>query len=225
MSIALLVITDGRVDCIERTIASLRETIGLSAFSDQWIYDDSADPQHREWLVNTFPEFHILWHPGGRQGFGGAIRAAWGWLGQLSTADHVFHSEDDFVYLRDPDLAAMANVLDRHPYIVQLALRRQPWNEAERAAGGIVEQHPDDYADCGDDGNSWLEHRKFFTTNPSLYRRSLLAEGWPDGVHSEGRFGIELLERHPDWRFAFWGSRDSGEAVEHIGHQRVGVGY
>jgi hypothetical protein len=118
----------------------------------------------------------------------------------------------------------MAAVLNEQRHLVQLVLRRQPWNAEERAAGGIVEQHPDDYQDATDGTNYWLEHRRFFSTNPSLYHRSLLTRSWPDGEHSEGMFTHDLL-RDETLRFAFWGARDSGEWVTHIGRERVGTGY
>jgi hypothetical protein len=119
----------------------------------------------------------------------------------------------------------MALVLDHHPDLVQLALRRQPWNPEEQAAGGIVEQHPDDYTEREWRGHRWLAHRRFFTTNPSLYRTDLIrTEEWPDVEHSEGMFTHQLLA-DPLVSFGFWGARDSGEWCTHIGHQRVGTGY
>lgn len=225
MTIALLVITDGRKDCITRTIPSALEQLDDRLVTERWIYDDSGDSAHRAWLADTFPRFQLVWHPAGRQGFGGAIREAWHILRARSNEPFVFHLEDDFTFNRTVDLPAMLGVLVDHPHLVQLALRRQPWNPQECAAGGIVEQHPHDYIDRTDGTNHWLEHRRFFTTNPSLYRRSLCHEGWPDVEHSEGHFGIDLLAKHPDWRFGFWGARDSGEWVTHIGHQRNGTGY
>lgn len=224
MTVALLVVTDGRRDYITQTIPSALESF-QGPLSELWIYDDSGDADHRLWLVEMFPGFHVFWHPDGRQGFGGAVREAWAFLRRRSDAEHIFHLEDDFVFARPVDLTRMADVLDAHPDLVQLALRRQPWNDAERSAGGIVEQHPADYTERTEGAHRWLEHRRFFTTNPSLYRRSLLDEGWPGGGDSEGRFGVGLLVRHPDWRFGFWGARDSGEWVTHIGHERVGIGY
>lgn len=227
--IALLVMTDGRRDCIELTVASAREMLA-GPITEMVIHDDSGDPEYAAWLDSDPFAFYdtpcTVVHTPGRSGFGGAIRSAWNHLRLHSQAPYVFHLEDDFTFNRPVDLVAMISVLDANPHLVQLALRRQPWNEQERAAGGIVEQHPDDYTDVFEYGERWLEHRRFFTTNPSLYRRSLIEHhDWPDGAHSEGRFGINLLEQHPDWRFAYWGARDSGEWCTHIGRERVGTGY
>ena len=97
------------------------------------------------------------------------------------------------------------------------------------AAGGIVEQHPDAYADMVGGDLSWLEHGLFWTTNPCLYRWDLLAFGWPDsrrGVYSETTFHQRLGEAgSPPNRYAYWGARDSGVWVQHIGYRRVGSGY
>lgn len=223
MTIVLLVMTDGRMECIARTIPAALEHLH-GPITQRIIFDDSNDSEYRRWLTDQFPSFEMMYNPAGRQGFGGAIRTAWERLSLASTDGFVFHLEDDFVFRRHVDLEGMMRVLEDRPHLVQLALRRQPWNDDERAAGGIVEQHPNDYADCFDDDYAWLEHRRFFTTNPSLYRRSLCAEGWPDGQQSEGMFTHRLLT-DPALRFGFWGDRGSGEWCEHIGYERTGVGY
>jgi hypothetical protein len=220
--VILLVMTDGRDDVLAETLDVAAANVPHTRLV---VHDDTGDIEHRSWLAHAYRHLQPDVIGGDvRRGFGGAIRAAWQHLATLPEP-WVAHIEDDFLLDRPVDWVGMANVLTTHPHLVQLALRRQPWNPDEEAAGGIVEQHPDDYLDCTDGPHRWLEHTRFFTTNPSLYRRSLCDLGWPDGANSEGRFGINLLQHHPDWRFGFWGARDSGEWCRHIGHQRVGVGY
>lgn len=221
--ILLLVMTDGRRDCIAQATPSALANLH-GEITHRVIHDDSGDPEYRAWLADTFPQFDV-WHTPRRRGFGEAIRNAWRLI-CYDPADYsyVAHVEDDFTFNRAVNLDAMARVLDARPHLVQLALRRQPWNDNERAAGGIVEQHPDDFAAVDDGEHRWLEHRRFFTTNPSLYRRSLCSTEWPAGKNSEGRFTHPLL-RDSAVRFGYWGARDSGEWVTHIGHERVGVGY
>jgi hypothetical protein len=214
--------TDGRDDVLADTIELAAANVPHSRLV---IHDDTGDNQHRFWLAEKYRHLHpnvIGGHQ--RSGFGGAIRNAWTYL-QAVPEPFVVHVEDDFLLTRKVDWIAAANVLVANPHLVQLALRRQPWNPEEEAAGGIVEQHPDDYTEREWEGYQWLEHTRFFTTNPSIYRRTLCDFGWPDGENSEGRFGIGLLEHNPSWRFGFWGSRDSGEWCQHIGHERVGHGY
>jgi hypothetical protein len=221
--ILLCVITDGRRDCIVNTIPSaLKHLDGY--ISRKVIYDDSGDKEHRAWLAEQFADFEIVWAPNGRQGFGGAIRYLWLWLTANTDEPYVSHLEDDFTFRRRVDLRAQMDVLREHPNFVQIALRRQAWNAAEKAAGGVIEQDPHAYVEVCDGFNVWLEHRKFFTTNPSLYCRGLCERGWPDGPESEGRFTALRLE-DPDVRFAYWGSRASDEWVTHIGTERHGSGY
>lgn len=220
--ITLLVMTDGRDELLARTLPIAAEHVPYERLV---IHDDTGDVAHRLMLADTYRAFGAQVIGGSqRRGFGGAIAAAWRHVADAPNP-FVVHLEDDFLLGRHFDWADLADTLVRHPHLVQLALRRQPWNAEEAAAGGIVERHPSDYADCSDAGGAWLEHTRFFTTNPSIYRRSLCAEGWPTGPGSEGRFGIELLQRHPTWRFGFWGARGSGEWCEHIGVDRVGTGY
>lgn len=229
--ITLLVMTDGRRDCIAETIPSALASLS-GPITDRVIHDDSGDPDYRAWLADQFPTFTLIGAQSGRSGFGGAIASAWAWLVANSSTQFVFHLEDDFIFNRIVNLEAMADVLVRHSHITQMALRRQPWNDDERAAGGIVEQHPDDYREVAGlhgypvgDHLAWLEHRRFFTTNPSLYRTELCRRGWPTASNSEGRFSIDLFAHDPLLRSGFWGARDSGEWVTHIGRDRVGSGY
>jgi hypothetical protein len=196
------------------------------------MYDDTGDTQYREALAQTYPEFtHI--NAGPRQGFGGAIANAWSQVYRFSHADHVFHLEGDFTFNRDVDLGAMRQTLVDHPDLAHMALRRQAWAPEEIAAGGVVEMHPDAYTDVFVDvlDRSWLEHRLFFTTNPSLIRMSLIRRGWPDVPQSERRFTEYLLrEGTPEVpgeqvRFGYWGSRTDEPWVHHIGTERIGKGY
>ena len=213
-----LVMTDGRSDCIRRTIPQAEEQL-LGPIAAKVIHDDSGDPEYRAWLEGEFPSFTVIGGPE-RRGFGGAIQSAWSFC-RVLPGQYVFHLEDDFSLEREVDLTAMREVLDSHPYLVQLALLRQAVNESERAAGGVIEQHPDEYERKSWDGHAWLEHQLFFTTNPSLYRVSLCGRGWPDGSRSEGIFGVQLFAEQPKFRCGFWGE---GVSVRHFG-ERQGVGY
>lgn len=196
MTVCLLLIHDGRHDYLERTLASAQER--LPAFDQRVIVDDSR---------------HEL-------GFAGAIRHGWD---QIET-DWVFHLEGDFTFNGNVPVAAMIELLERRSHLAQVALKRQPWNDEEKAAGGIVELHPDDFTERTDGHAVWTEHRRFFTTNPSVYSARLCRRGWPQQPHSEGVFTHQLL-RDPRLRFAFWGAKHAPPLVEHIGAVRAGVGY
>lgn len=228
--IDVLIITDGRRDCVHRAASSARVSL-VGDIGQWWVYDDTGDPDHAAWLRGLFPHANVFQHPDGRQGFGGAIAYAWSELAAGSDASHIFHLEDDFTFNRDIPVDKMAVVLDSCPEIVQMALRRQPWNDAEKAAGGVVELQPDEFHDAflaTHHGSrfDWLEHQLFWTTNPSLIRRQhIIDHPWPNVEQSEGIYTRQLLDHDPDYRFGYWGARDSGEWVHHIGDRRAGTGY
>ena len=220
MKVTLLVMTDGRRECIDRAIPAVSEQIDAS-FAHRVIHDDSADDSYREWLTERFPGFTII---GGRErrGFAAAIQAAWAHVIEVGD-DYVFHLEDDFLLRRAVSLRRMKQVLGCHPYLTQMALLRGPVNTAERRAGGVIAQHPHDYETVRWGEFSWREHRRFWTTNPSLYPTAICHRGWPGGPHSEGLFSLKLFNSDPVLRAAFWG--ECGEYVEHIGDTRAGTGY
>lgn len=199
MNVCLLLIGDGREDYRDRTIASAKEML----------------PEFKR-LVEIDDSDHEL-------GFAGAIQE--GWRQVLETgADWVFHLEADFTFERPVPIDRMAAVLKRHPKIAQVCLKRQPWNDAEKAAGGIVEANPDAYTQHVEKGDIFTTHRACFSTNPCLYPAALCHQGWPQVEHSEGIFTHRLLEDE-ECRFAFWGAKFDEPMVTHIGEERVGNGY
>lgn len=229
--IASVIIGDGRDKYLRQCIGSLGQLYG--PISEQWMYDDSGDDEYRRSLERRYPRWKHI-NGGERQGCAGAFQQVWKQIAERTRARFIFLIEQDFRFIRPIDLTSMAAVLDDRPYLAEIALLRQPWNSAEKAAGGIVEMHPDWYVDIHNShGLHWLEHRSF-TTNPCLFRRSLLDVPWPDsrpGMYSEGIFSSIIHEKGtPEVpgnrvRCAYWGKRGSGPWVEHIGHERIGRGY
>jgi len=223
--IAVLIITDGRVNVLKRTIASFEEQVS-GPIIERFIYDDSGNQGLRDLIQKRHPNYSLIGHPTGeRQGFGGAIRTAWSALRAESIADFVFHLEDDFTFNRPVDLEDFMGVLKQRPALAQLACVRQAWNPAEKEAGGVRELHPDWYTSHLDrHGRSWLEQGHFFTTNPSLYRRQLIDMfDWPDTDQSEGFFSS--MCRQGGFSFGYWGEMSDEPLVHHIGEHRYGIGY
>lgn len=215
--VALLTISD-RPDLLEATLES------LAAALDR----DAGD------LLGAFTGHVHVDDRDHRLGFAGAIREGWRRLRELSWAEvpaYVLHVEDDWRFDQRVPLARMAELLDWRPNVAQVALLRGPVNDTERAAGGLVEQWPREYrqgylADpfAGDlNPLPYLEHGLYFTTNPSLYRMSLVnAHDWPTGAGSERRFTERLL--NAGYRFACLGNGDPW--VTHTGDdRREGKGY
>lgn len=220
MTIALLLMTDGRTEYIHQTISSANSML-KGPITERWMHDDSGDEGYRQWLRSQFPAFtHI--GEGPRRGFGGAYSFAWKTLLAKSTASFIFGLEDDFTFNREISLEDMAKVLDDNPHIYQMALRRQAWNQEEIRAGGVIERWPDDFEEVKQEGLVWLEHRRWYTTNPNLCRRSLLEREWPITKDAEGHFGISLFAEGPTVRCGYWGQKTDSAWVEHIGRQRKG---
>jgi hypothetical protein len=222
--IALLLIGDGRDE--------LREQTCMSFLSQVYGY-------RLGYVVEVDDRQH-------RMGFGGAIRTGWHYLamalrdasleGTPPPFDYVFHLEEDWLFLEAIDLRWLAAMLagsatpkrSALPTLAQAALKRGPVNSVERKAGGLVEQWPEEYADSGTitpeaGGVPYLTHRLFFTTNPSLYRASLMTLGWPEGPASERAFTELLLSL--GYSFGYYGAREHPPTVEHLGAVRTGLGY
>jgi len=222
MRLLLLVMSDGRREYLERTMLSLG---GILADVEHWvIHEDSGDPADAKWAAGKFPGWRVH-ATGARSGFGGAIRSAWDLIrADYPDATHVLHWEGDFTLNRPVEVRDMCAVLDDRPHLAQMALRRQAWNAEEIAAGGIIERWPGDFIEIKYGHTVWLEHRRWFTTNPCVYRAGLLDGGWPDGAESEGHFSAEVFA-DTEMRAGYWGARDEAPWVHHIGDIRAGTEY
>jgi glycosyltransferase involved in cell wall biosynthesis len=218
---AILIFTDGRKDYLEETIASLRQAWGDQPVDEVVIINDSSSAKYQYWLRQEYPGDRQIHHQG-RRGFAGAIQSGWD---AVIGHDWIFHLEDDFIFNEPLNLEGMKTVLRERPDIVQMALKRQPWNDLEREAGGFMERFPSAYTNEITDGYRWCWQQIFFTTNPSLYRGSLMERGWPQESESEGKFGLRLMKANPDVKFGFWGHKADPPRVHHIGAERVGKGY
>jgi hypothetical protein len=221
--VPIIVLTNGRRDCIARTIPSAREH--LTGVSSLTIVDDSGDLDYAAWC-DTFGDCL----PTGGAGYWRAMRTVWetarALLGGDST-DSVFFLEDDFVFHEDVDITCLNRVLDEQPHLTQIALLRQPWFANEVEHGGLIEAleaQGQKFDEQTDGRHSWIEHRATFTGNPSLIPARTFVHDWPAGAWSESRFGRQLFA-DPDARGAYWGRRGDPPRVEHIGHERVGTEY
>ena len=221
---ALAVVSDGRDQYLQRTIDSLDQQVA-HPFAERWIFDDSGNRTYRRSLQHRYPTYRVV-GDGPRRGYTAAMTRIWSTLASQSTTEWIFHLEGDFVFNRPINLTAMAQILRSNPHLAQMALRRQPWNDQEQAAGGVVEQNPAAYTDHHDPtGQHWLEHRLFWTCNPSLYRRTVCTtHPWPQCPQSEMAFANALF-RAPSARCGYWGTRVDAPWVHHIGEHRTGKGY
>jgi hypothetical protein len=217
-----VIITNGRRDCIARTIPSLEQHVG--PFSARIICDDSGDPAYAAWLRETFPDWQVKAHP--HMGHGPAVRYAIEEASRLDV-DFVFWSEDDYDYQRPVDKDAIARVMDSvGDDLKQMVLRRQAWFPAEVAAGptAIERFDPSLFTERDSADGPWIEHRQFYSLNPHVVRRDLLSVlRWPAMANSEHEFGRRLF-RDKRVRCGIWGAKSDDPWVIHSG-ERSGSGY
>lgn len=221
-TVIVFVMTDGRKECIAQSIPSLVEN--LSGDIHSWIiHDDSGDSSYQSWLRKEFPSFELI-YTDGRSGFSGAYANIWRHL-STATCRFVFGTEDDFTYNESIPLDHMIKIIDSDQHIAQVALKRQPWGEAEEVAGGFMNMYPQLWSDESIDDIKWCWQKHFFTTNPSIYRQALTKRGWPEEDHSEQVFTKKVLKDWPEVKFAYYRETSHPPMVHHIGDQRIGNGY
>ena len=217
--VSLFVVTDGRIGCLEKTLDSFRQNV-VGIFLQEFIVNDCVNPVFREQVdrISEVYGFDAPIHHAEKQGFSGAYHTAFNAVHKK--ADYCFILEDDFTFNEPIVLSDMIVMLRDNPHLCQVALKRQAWNKEERKAGGIVEQDPDNFHDK----DGFCQHRKFFTTNPSLVPAWVIKRGWPLVEHSEGKFSLQLFE-DPAIHSAYLGAKLDPPKVHHIGEVRAGHGY
>lgn len=236
MKYELAILTHGRSEPLAQTLTSFRENVRPLPTRIRVVGDGVADVSRLIGIVRgVFPDVEDpeanASHPIRQAGFCRSTGRLWRLAAADTDVDYVFWLEHDFLFTRSVSLEQMASLLADVHWLAQVALVRNPENDDERRAGGLIASRPAAFAlqqsTVQAEGVgwrvSWLEHGEWFTTNPSLMRRSFM-EGNPfldDGKpYCEGRFGIALKQL--GYRFAYWG--DGVEYVKHIG-VRNGSGY
>lgn len=219
--VGLVIITNGRKDCIAKTIPSIEAQI-KPGFVEKLICDDSGDPGYAAWLKAQFPGYVVYDHR--KLGHGPAVAYALRRAAQMEV-DWVFFCEDDYEFSRPVDLEALAAQMRANPTVTQMVIRRQGWFPAEIEAGGMIERFdPALFTERNHNGSPWIEHRQFYSLNPHLTRRSFIAaHPWPPQPNSEHLFSRQLF-RDASVSVGLWGSKADEPLARHFG-ERVGVGY
>lgn len=230
-NITILIFTDGRQEYFAMTFQSLKKNVTASHIISTIIIDDSNDPSYASWLdTNYSHEVDHIKHNEKRLGFGGTIRDTWHKLDKLAPRyDYVFHLEDDFVFNRSVNLDDLILILEKNPDMAQVCLLRQPWSHDEKIAGGVWQQFPDRFTEKFIDGPNekiyYLSHKEWFSTNPCVYPKWVVALEWPEGYDSEERFWNEKLLLKGAVTCSYFGSKKDIQVVNHIGDGQIGIGY
>ena len=210
--VALVVITDGRRDCISRAVGSMEENL-RGPFAERFIVDDSGDYEYGDWLdAEYLGEFRVLHHLTRR---GCSVAVSTGWLA-ASESDYVWHAEDDFVYTEPVDLGAMAAILDANPYLAQLALKRGTHGPVEGAAGDLMAVQPGRW----EDHDGFCDNDLFFTFHPCLIPKDVIAVALADpSPRTEPNVSSSCLAK--GYRFGYLGQTTDPPRVAHIGERRM----
>jgi len=198
MTWSLLITSHGRFPYLERTLAGIDAVVGLERFDRKVIGFDGCD----RW----FPDDWTVTASVTRDGL--AANLARGWA-QLPDEGWVLHVEEDFV-LSDAPVDDMAAALTDRPDVANMVLLRQPWNDAEKRAGSVLNVRPQEYAER----DTWLEHSLGFWLNPCVYRASLAHE-LTAGVEAD----LTAQCRVRGMTFGYWGGMDDEPRCRHIGHE------
>jgi len=223
MTYRLVVLTHGASDTLEPTLRSFHEHVTPKTADYVCIRDGGGklppiNPDGQTWRGTVLQP---------QQGFCAATRAAWK-AATLPGPDHVFWLEHDFLFRQDVDLRPIMETLEQDHRLAQMQFMRGPVSARERRAGGLYQLRKDAYSQAftnllsSSAAYPYLEHRAYFTTNPSVMRREFMqACPWPTHESEcEGKFGIDLVER--GFKFGVWGAGEPW--VDHIG-KRDGFGY
>lgn len=221
-NVSLVIITDGRLEYLEQTLMSLSNNVKYPYF-EKLIINDCEDEVFKK-SVGYLSEFYGLKpiHHEKKRGFAGSYDTAFKNVSRET--NFVFFSEDDFTFNEEIEIGRMIFILNYNRNLVQCCLKRQPWNEQEKEAGGIIEQLPELYDERSVADVKWTEHRLFYSTNPNLTPFWVIEKGWPLLPKSEEEFSKKLFS-NPNLRSCFYGGKFESPTVTHIGFNRSGFNY
>jgi len=193
------------IDSIRRHVHGITRTV---------LVDDSGDEAFRQRFTAAYPAIRLVAVDDVNAGYQAAMQTVWR-TAQESADDHILLFEEDFRVTHPINIDVWADHLDTHEYLAQIVAQRQPWFGNEIAAGGVLEAltGPREAVD------GLVEHRLFFSGNPTVIPRRTFEQPWPAGNWSENRFRDRLLT-NPAVKFAMTPTI----VVEHVG-TRTGHGY
>jgi hypothetical protein len=220
MKVLLGIIDNKRPDYLSKTISSLEDNIDFD-FTAKVLIDDSGDEIYSQYLLDVYGDkYSIISHPENK-GLSGSIRTLWSLAKDLNV-DYVFHLEGDFTFNEKIDIYNLHKIFGVEQHLAQIALKRQPVNLEEAKFNGFMNMDPSAYQDkfIPEINYYWVEHRKFFTLNPSLYPKWVIELGWENGW-GEKEFTDRLLADSLV-KCGFYGEKSDNPRVHHIGDFRAG---
>jgi hypothetical protein len=209
-----------RREYLRQTLASLTAHVA-GPIVQRVVYSDWGDAAPD--LADIAGQFGFYVAGDGHHGYTSSMQRMWGYLGRRAVGQYVFQAEDDFLFDRDIELTDLIDVAEARPNLTQIALLRHPAYQSEIDKGGVLGWPSESFRPVSFNGHTWLEHRNFWTANPSLFRRSLVQDvPWPSGKSSERVFADQVF-RDTNAYAGFWGAGDA--YITHLGSVRAGSGY
>lgn len=218
MKVLLGIIDNKRPEYLDRTIRSIEENIDFD-FVQKIIIDDSGDKLYSNYLLDIYGNRFSICSHASNKGLSGSVRSLWN-IAKETNADYIFHVEGDFLFNTKIDISLLLNIFNFESHLAQIALKRQPVNYEEFNAGGFMELNLSSYSDKFIESIdfNWVEHRNYFTLNPSLYPKWVVDLGWEIGW-GEKEFSERLFSNHLT-RCGFFGKKEDSPLVTHIGDSR-----
>src|SRR6187401_328515 len=127
MTIALIVVTDGRADFLAETLAAAYEY--LPPFDYRYIIDDSGNNDYAHWLRGSYSliagQNHgfTVEHHNTRRGLAGAVQSGFD-MALKTDCDYAFWLEDDMVFKKTPPILEACKMLDKHFELANMGFRR-----------------------------------------------------------------------------------------------------
>jgi len=219
-NIDVVVTTNGRTEIFKKALENWNKTLIFNQIREVIISNDCPQkPLDLDFFNNFYKQSQVrIFNHEENLGFAKNIDFAWKQVER--SADFILHLEDDFIFNGRPPIEQMVDVLVANPSLAQMVLKRQPWSQEEKDAGGydILHGFVNAQADHATRrGNSrYMLHNKFFSSNPSLIPRSVFSRGWRGTEEDMTR---HLLEH--GFVFGCWGLKGDAPDVHHIGDYRA----
>jgi hypothetical protein len=221
MKVCVIIINDGRNDYLQRTLESFCDNVIFPEGCDVYklLIDDVPAARTGTQLQRLIYFYKIDKCILNDENTGISATVQKAWENVPEDCDYIWHQENDFIFTDKVYIEKFAAVLES-PIIYQVACLRQAWSEHEKQYGGIYQSAPNLFKDARFNDLDIVIHKEYFTHNPSLYRRDVIAQ-IPN--YTEYSFKEYLMRKRAGY-FAYWGKLTDKNLVEHIGYTKRGVG-
>lgn len=204
--ITVTVTSCGRVDLLERTLASLMATVGRSV--KVIILDDGEDADQHVKIIERFADIYDLYIPGIAHGHAWALDV----LYSMVKTPYLFHCEDDWEFLKTGYIEESLDVLNENSDIIVVGLAK---DEEFTRLGAVGERHETKAETVYYEHCRWRIDKDHAYWNgwigsPNLKRRVDCLE--------MGRFLESPSEVEYDRRFAKSGKRSVWLAEQYVRH-------